>query len=99
MSLFSFRSAKWTAPDLLSFLGAATIIFGSVYIASLTFVYVEGDDATSIVYHAMGRDRSVQPAYSAYHGMMDVFLGWLPADEIVLRHLAISLTAAAAFLC
>ena len=67
-----------------------------VYARSLTFVYVEGDDATSIAYHALGRVREVQPPYSAYQCMMDAFLGLLPSDEHLLRVTAMVLTGLAA---
>ena len=74
------------------------LLFATVYAAALTLVYIEGDDATSVVYHAMGRDVLLQPPYSAYHGMMDLFLAVLPPSEIVVRTTAIALSAAAAAL-
>lgn len=67
-----------------------------VYARSLTFAYVEGDDATSIAYHALGRVRDVQPPYSAYQCMMDAILRLLPAQEHLLRVTAMLLTAMAA---
>jgi hypothetical protein len=67
-----------------------------VYSRSLTFVYIEGDDATSVAYHALGRVREVQPPYSAYQCMMDAMLGLLPAQEHVLRVAAMLLTGIAA---
>ncbi len=67
------------------------LIFGLVDAASLSFVYVEGDDATSIAFHALGRDASLQPPYGQYQGMMDVALGVLPADEPLLRMAAMLL--------
>ncbi len=77
----------------------ATVIvltFLIVYACSLTFVYVEGDDASSIAYHALGRNLAVQAPYSPYQGMMDVLLGMLPANERLLRTAAISVTAVGA---
>lgn len=70
--------------------------FGLVYACSLSFVYVEGDDARSIAFHAMGRDPTVQPPYADYQSMMDVALRVLPADESVLRVSAILLSSVAA---
>ncbi len=78
---------------------AASVIaagFLLVYARSLTFVYVEGDDATSIAYHALGRIREVQPPYSAYQCMMDAVLRLLPPDEHLLRVAAMLLTGIAA---
>jgi hypothetical protein len=78
---------------------AAAVIaacFLLVYARSLTFVYIEGDDATSVAYHALGRLRQVQPPYSAYQGMMDAILRLLPAEEHIVRVTAMSLTAIAA---
>ena len=69
--------------------------FGMVYASSLTFVYVEGDDASAIMYHVLGRDPSIWPPYAAYNGMMDTLLSFLPAQEAFLRIFAISLSAVA----
>jgi hypothetical protein len=54
-------------------------------VSSLTFVYVEGDDAASVAYHLLGRDRDLQPPFAPYHGMMDLALSILPAQEATLR--------------
>lgn len=72
------------------------IIFGIVYACSLSFVYIEGDDASSVLFHALGRNVSLQPPYSPYHGMMDIFLGILPANEIIVRYTSIGISALAA---
>lgn len=71
----------------------AAIFFGIVYVCSLSLVYVEGDDAASVVFHALGRNVNLQPPYSPYHGMMDIFLGLLPASEMVVRSSAILMSA------
>jgi hypothetical protein len=72
------------------------LFFGAVYARSLTFVYIEGDDAASVAFHAMGRDRSLQQPFNEYHSGMDMLLGVLPADEGVLRISFMVLTALAA---
>lgn len=72
------------------------LVFGLVFSASLTFAYVEGDDASMIAYHALGRVADVQPPYNPYHSMTDAWLGLLPAREPLLRVAAISLSAASA---
>jgi hypothetical protein len=68
------------------------ILFGIVYQLSGTLVYVEGDDASSIAYHLMGRDDNLQPPYSPYHGMMDKVLGIFPPQEDLLRVVALGTT-------
>ncbi len=80
--------------EMLFYIIPTLIMFGIIYICSLTFKYVEGDDASSVAFHALGRNPDLQPPYSPYHGMMDVFLNFLPANESVVRHVAVSLTAA-----
>ncbi len=71
-------------------------LFALIYARSLTFVYIEGDDATSIAYHALGRHAELQPPYSAYQSMMDAVLRALPPEEPVLRVGAMLITALAA---
>jgi hypothetical protein len=71
-------------------------MFVIVYWRSLSFVYVEGDDAASIAYHVLGRERNIQPPYSPYQGMMDLALRLLPANEQVLRVTSILVTSVAA---
>ncbi len=68
------------------------LAFGLVYTLSGTNVYIDGDDATSVAYHVMGRNRAMQPAYSPYHGMMDVVLSVLPPRESLVRVIAFSIT-------
>ena len=70
--------------------------FALVFACSHRFAYVEGDDATSIAFHVLGRDASLQPPYSAYNGMMDKLLGFLPANESVLRVAAFGISSLAA---
>jgi hypothetical protein len=71
-------------------------LFAIIYSRSLTFVYIEGDDATSISYHALGRNANLEPPYSAYQSMMDGVLRVLPPKEPVLRVTAMLITALAA---
>jgi len=77
--------------------GAVVLLaFAIIYSLSLSFVYIEGDDASLIAYHALGRNPSLQPPYSAYVSMMDAVLALLPARENVIRIAAITLTAVSA---
>ena len=71
--------------------------FALVYLVSLSFAYVEGDDASSIAYHLYGRDSSVQPplqplSFDDGHG----FRLCLPVNEPLLRTVAVGLTSLAA---
>lgn len=68
------------------------IAFGLIYTLTGTYIYVDGDDATSVAYHVMGRDPSVQPPYSPYHGMMDIALSFLPSQETLVRVTALGIT-------
>lgn len=70
--------------------------FAVVYGMSLTFVYIEGDDAASIAYHLLGQASSVQPPYSPYQGFMDLWLSLLTPNEETLRRTAMAATAFAA---
>jgi hypothetical protein len=63
-----------------------------------TDVYVEGDDASSIAYHLLGRNNNMQPAYTPYQGMMDKVLSIFPAREPLLREVAQDATRLAAIM-
>lgn len=56
-----------------------------MFCGALTIEYVEGDDATSIVYHALGRNSDLQSPYAAYHAGADLLMRPLPASEPLLR--------------
>lgn len=78
-----------------AWLWLVVLAFVLVYLGSLTFVYVEGDDAATVAYHIMGRDPDFQLPYAPYHGMMDVVLSVFPADQDVLLVVAVLITAVA----
>lgn len=69
--------------------------FGVVYACSFTPVYVEGDDARSIAYHALGRVGDLEPPYAYYQSGADLLLRVFPPDEPVLRGVSIALTSVA----
>lgn len=73
----------------------ALLIYLLAFSRALTFTYIEGDDATSIAYHLLGRNPAVQPPYSIYQGMMDTVLGLLPASEPLIRYTAFGLSSLA----
>src|SRR5690606_6321549 len=54
-------------------------------IFTLTPYYIEGDDASTILYQLFGRDTSIQRAFNPYHSGFDTLLSWLPNDEKTLR--------------
>lgn len=72
------------------------LAFVAVYLGGQSFVYVEGDDAATIAYHALGRNAAIQAPYSAYNGMMDLILSFLPAREPVVRIFAMAISSLAA---
>jgi len=69
------------------------LAFLVVYAASLTFVYVTGDDAATILWHAQGRNHQIWSPYAHYEGMWDTWLSFLPAHEPTLRFSAMSISA------
>ena len=73
------------------------IFFALAFAASLTFVYVEGDDARSAQLVYLGLDH---PAYAKsaipYHSMTSLLLSGLPTSEPVIRVVQISVSAAGA---
>src|SRR5829696_5354035 len=74
------------------------LIFLIIFQFSGTWIYIDGDDATSIAYHVLGRNTSIQPPYSPYQGMMDKLLGLLPSDEPTQRTVAFGITRLASIL-
>ncbi len=75
---------------------ALVFVFGLVYALSLTFIFIEGDDAFTVAYHVYGRNLVYQGPYSPYHGMMDVFFSFFPPSESILRVVAIGVSSIAA---
>lgn len=65
------------------------------YAFALEIQYVEGDDASSVIYHALGRNSSIQLPYASYQVLADTLLSVLPASEAVVRTVMILLSAAA----
>ena len=72
------------------------LAFILAYAGAQSLVYVEGDDAATVAYHALGREAAIQPPYSSYNGMMDFLLQLLPARETVVRVVALTLSSLAA---
>ena len=74
----------------------AFALFASVYAFSLTFVYVDPDDASSFAYHVSGRNSSIQEPFEQFQFGMDYVLSYLPAHEVTIRIVAKVLIAVAA---
>lgn len=69
------------------------ILYLILYIFTLNFNYIEGDDASTVMYHVMGRNSNIQPFYSHYHSMFDSILSLIKSiDEILLRHISIGIS-------
>lgn len=50
-----------------------------VTLSALTPEFAEGDEAASLLHHALGRDQTLQPPFAFYQRGMDLLLGLLPA--------------------
>ncbi len=69
------------------------LLFVLIGFVTLNFNYIEGDDAKTILYHTLGRDKTFQPPYSPYHSMFDVLMSFInTTNETILKKTAISLS-------
>lgn len=68
------------------------LIYGLLLYFFLETSYIEGDDASTILYHLMGRDSDIQSPYSIYHSGFDFLLNYLSINENVLRNFAVYLS-------
>jgi len=73
----STRSFAWTLVPV--------IFFAIAYTCALELKHVEGDDASMVQYHAMGRNPAFQSTYADYHLFSDVILSILPGNEQTVR--------------
>lgn len=48
---------RWATPT--TYIWVVLFAYVLVYAFAITFTYIEGDDATSIAYHAMGKNLAV----------------------------------------
>ncbi|RED38199.1 hypothetical protein DFQ10_11120 [Winogradskyella eximia] len=66
------------------------LLFFILALTALNFNYVEGDDASTILHHTLGRDSNLQPVYSPYHSMIDTMLSLVPSqNEGTLRYVSV----------
>jgi hypothetical protein len=68
------------------------LIYILLSLTALNFNYVEGDDASTLLYHLCGRDSKIQEPYAAYNSGFDFILSILQADEKILRYSSVSLS-------
>ena len=64
-------------------------IFLYLFFFTLNTNYVEGDDASTILYHLCGRDSTIQLPYAPYNSGFDFILNFLPIDEVILRNFSV----------
>lgn len=65
------------------------ILYLVLIFSAITPAYVEGDDASTILYHLLGRDTTKQMYYGAYQSGFDFVLKFLPSEEQILLKTAI----------
>ena len=58
-----------------------TLLFTILAFTALNVDYVEGDDASTVLFHLMNRNTEVQTPYSPYHSGADYLLSFLPSEE------------------
>ena len=75
-----------------------SLLFILLFFTTLSINYVEGDDATGILYHLCGRDINIQNPYSCYNSGFDFILNFIKADEVILRNFSIILSFIFGFL-
>lgn len=88
----SRQSKSFLQPSLLWVI-VVIAMFIVVYVNSLIFTVNEGDHAVTLSYHLFGRNPQIEQVFSAYHGMMDVTLNFLPPEETILRYVSIGLSS------
>lgn len=81
-----------------SLLAGYGVLFALLYFTAYTPQYIEGDDATTILYHLCGRNADIQTPYAPYHSGFDFVLSFFPADEVLLRQVSIGLSFVFGFL-
>jgi hypothetical protein len=73
-------------------------LYALLYLTAYSPQYIEGDDATTLLYHLCGRNADIQTPYAAYHSGFDYLLSFFPADEVLLRQVSIGLSFVFGFL-
>lgn len=75
------------------------LLFTFLFFNTLNTNYIEGDDASTILYHLCGRNNLIQMPYAPYHSGFDSLLKFLPSNnEILLRTTAVYISFLFGFL-
>jgi hypothetical protein len=75
------------------------LLFVYLYFFTLNFNYVEGDDASTILYHLCGRNSQIQPPYASYNSGLDFLLEISNLHgEVSLRTFAVLVSFVSGFL-
>lgn len=75
------------------------LLYVFLYFFTLNFNYVEGDDASTILYHLCGRNAEIQPPYASYNSGLDFLLEISNLhSEVSLRTFAILVSFVSGFL-
>jgi len=61
-----------------------TLVYLLIYFTAYTPVYIEGDDAFTVIYHLTYRNAQIQPPYSPYHSGFDSLLALFAVNEQIL---------------
>ncbi len=74
-------------------------IFVLLYFNTLNFNYVEGDDASTILYHLCGRNSEIQKPYASYNSGLDYILSLSNLKtEVSLREFTVFISFVSGFL-
>jgi hypothetical protein len=75
------------------------LLFVYLYFFTLNFNYVEGDDASTILYHLCGRNAQIQQPYASYNSGLDFLLEISQLhSEVSLRTFAVLVSFVSGFL-
>ena len=85
---YSFKSALFMN-KIYRVLAFYTFLFSVVSVTTLSINYVEGDDASGVLYHLCGRNLAIQSPYSSYNSGLDFLLNFLNPNEVELRNFSI----------
>jgi hypothetical protein len=80
-------------------IGFYFLLFVYLYFFTLNFNYVEGDDASTILYHLCGRNAQIQQPYASYNSGLDFLLEISHLhSEVSLRTFAVLVSFVSGFL-
>jgi hypothetical protein len=66
------------------------IVFFLVFLFTLNTNYVEGDDASTILYHILDRNENIQKPYASYNSGFDFVLNFFSSEnELLLRNFSV----------